>query len=68
MGLMDCVVTSLDEYVDVALRLGSDRPFRDDIKAQILDRNHVLYEDPTLIEAMSRFLANLVSGRDGGGI
>ena len=55
MGLPDCVAKGPEHYVEIAVRLGTDKAYRDDIKARILARNHVLYEDMEVVREFERF-------------
>ena len=55
MGLMDCVAASREEYVDLAVRLGTDTAFRETITGKILARNHVLYEKHNVVTEYERF-------------
>jgi len=55
MGIEDCVATSAQQYVDIALRLGTDKSFRENIRRKILSRSDVLYEDITVVQEFERF-------------
>ena len=59
MGMTECVATSLEEYVDIAARLGTDPAYRARIRDEILSRNAVLYENPAGVEAMAAFFQSL---------
>jgi hypothetical protein len=61
MGIPDCVAKGPGEYVDIAVRLGTDKAWRDDIKARILARNHVLYEDMEVVREFERFFQEAVA-------
>jgi uncharacterized protein (TIGR03032 family) len=63
MGLMDCVVETPDEYVDLTVRLGTDREYRQSISRKIQDKCGVLFEDPAEVRELERFL---VWAADGG--
>jgi protein O-GlcNAc transferase len=56
MGMLDCVVHSPREYIDLALRLGTDKSYRDQVRAKILDANSVLYENNTGVKELEEFL------------
>ena len=45
MGLLDCVARTAQDYIDNAVRLGTDRAWHDHIRSEILARNHVLFEN-----------------------
>jgi predicted O-linked N-acetylglucosamine transferase (SPINDLY family) len=56
MGVMDCVADSLEHYVKIAVRLGTDPDYRAHIKTTILAANQVLYENREVIQEFERFL------------
>jgi predicted O-linked N-acetylglucosamine transferase (SPINDLY family) len=55
MGITDCIATSAADYVDIAVRLGTDAERRREVKARILERNGALYEDPRVVREFERF-------------
>ncbi len=56
MGLDELVANNLEEYSDVAVRLGTDSDYRDDIHRKILERNDVVFApDATLRDYESFF-------------
>jgi predicted O-linked N-acetylglucosamine transferase (SPINDLY family) len=55
MGLLDCVVDSAEAYVDLAVRLGTDRDYRQHMSQSILDRCDALYSDMRAIEGHADF-------------
>jgi predicted O-linked N-acetylglucosamine transferase (SPINDLY family) len=61
MGIPDCVAKDSGEYVDIAVRLGTDKAYRDGIKARILARNHLLYEDMAVVREFERFFQEAVT-------
>jgi predicted O-linked N-acetylglucosamine transferase (SPINDLY family) len=65
MGLLDCVVETPAEYVERAVRLGSDRAYRADISRKIQAAADVLYEDPAEVRELERFLAWAAEGGPG---
>lgn len=62
MGMSECVANSPEDYVAIALRLGRDPAFRNEIRARILANNSVLFEDPAGLQSLSRFLQAAVKG------
>jgi predicted O-linked N-acetylglucosamine transferase (SPINDLY family) len=58
MGVMDCVATSEAEYVKLAIRLGTDRTFRKEVREAILSRNRVLFEDIEVVRELESFFLN----------
>lgn len=60
MGLMDCVATTPKEYVDLAVTLGTNETYRNQIKANILAHNHLLYEDKEIIQQLEAFFKQAI--------
>jgi len=42
LGVMDCVATTPEEYVSIAIRLDQDPPFRESVVAQLISQHHLL--------------------------
>lgn len=57
MGMEDCVALNPEQYVSVALRLGTDRKYQGEIREKILARSAVLYEDMEVVREFERFFA-----------
>jgi predicted O-linked N-acetylglucosamine transferase (SPINDLY family) len=55
MEIHDCIAGDPQHYVEIAVRLGTDRDFATSIRERILARNHVLFEDPRVIGEFERF-------------
>lgn len=55
MGISDCIAASAEDYIDIAVRLGTDPQRRRELRERILGRNHVLYEDPRIVSEFERF-------------
>lgn len=45
LGVMDLVAGSFEEYVDIALRVGNDISFRNDVSSRISKMSQFLFED-----------------------
>jgi predicted O-linked N-acetylglucosamine transferase (SPINDLY family) len=60
MRLMDCVAATKKDYVDLAVRLGTDQTYRAKIKAKILATNHALYEDAESVRGWEKFFLEAV--------
>lgn len=56
MGITELVAADLDDYVDIAVRLGSEPEFHARMLEQVSANNHKLYDDPEPIEAFAAFL------------
>lgn len=60
MGVLDCVVSSPEEYVDKAIQLGTDSNYRETVRAKILAANHVLYEDIESVREFQQFFRQAI--------
>ncbi|HBL46027.1 tetratricopeptide repeat protein [Gimesia sp.] len=58
MGLQDCVVNSIDEYIELACRIGSDETFRDQLRLKILSKSHLVFEDINTIRELETFFVS----------
>jgi hypothetical protein len=65
MGILDCIATTPEDYVDIAVRLGTNRGYASALRARILERNSVLYEDPRVVDEFQRFFVESLSERYG---
>ena len=63
MNYMECVATDSMEYIDIALRLGTDRGLRDQAKEAILAKNSVLYENLGVVHEMEQFFSKICFNR-----
>jgi protein O-GlcNAc transferase len=55
MGISECVARDAEDYVNIALRLGTDRGFAEAMRAKLLSQHHLLYEDRRVVEEFERF-------------
>jgi predicted O-linked N-acetylglucosamine transferase (SPINDLY family) len=55
MDMLDCVVHTPQEYIDLALRIGTDRAYRETLRSRILSRSHVLYENLQGVRDLEQF-------------
>jgi predicted O-linked N-acetylglucosamine transferase (SPINDLY family) len=60
MGVPDCVAADPQDYVRIALRLGTDPARRDEVRGRILARKHMIYEDEEAVRELERFLLDAV--------
>jgi predicted O-linked N-acetylglucosamine transferase (SPINDLY family) len=66
MGMTDCVARDAADYVQIALRLGTDPAWRLSIRQKILSRNGILYDNPGFIRELEEFFT-LAARRGGAG-
>ncbi|MCA9018348.1 MAG: hypothetical protein KDA77_23705, partial [Planctomycetaceae bacterium] len=55
MGILDCIVSSIDEYIDLACRIGADENFRDQLRLKILSKSHLVFEDMNTVRELETF-------------
>jgi predicted O-linked N-acetylglucosamine transferase (SPINDLY family) len=60
MGVMECVAETAEEYVEIAVCLGTDRKYRERIRARIRSAAGVLFEDLESVREFERFLLTAV--------
>lgn len=58
----ELVVESEEAYVDQAVRLGTDRDYRESVSERIAEACRVLYEDDAEVRDLEAFLAGAVEG------
>ncbi len=61
MQMFDCVARDADDYVRIAVRLGTDPAWRAAIGEKILATNSVLYDNPAFAHELEEFLAGAVA-------
>jgi predicted O-linked N-acetylglucosamine transferase (SPINDLY family) len=60
MGLDDCLAQDAQDYVRIAVRLGSDRDYRQTIRDKIRAADHLLFEDLDAIRELEQFLLDAI--------
>jgi len=55
MGVLDCVAQDEEDYSRLAVRLAREADFRETVRARILERNQVLYEDLGAVKELAGF-------------
>jgi predicted O-linked N-acetylglucosamine transferase (SPINDLY family) len=61
MGMTQCIVNEPGEYVDLAVRAGTDRAYRVALTEEILARKDVLFEDLHVVREFERFFEEAVA-------
>ncbi|HKF72366.1 MAG TPA: tetratricopeptide repeat protein [Stellaceae bacterium] len=62
MGVTDTIAESLDDYVSIAVRLGRDAGWRNEVRRRIAERKHRVYRDADCIAALEDFLERAAHG------
>jgi predicted O-linked N-acetylglucosamine transferase (SPINDLY family) len=60
MGITETIATSVDEYIELAVRLGLNSEWRYQISGKIASNKHLIYKDKTCITALEDFLVAVV--------
>ncbi|WP_297172923.1 hypothetical protein [Thermomonas sp.] len=55
IGVEDTIASDSEDYVRIAVRLGQDRAWRDDISRRIRENKHKLFNDPHPVRALEAF-------------
>jgi predicted O-linked N-acetylglucosamine transferase (SPINDLY family) len=62
MGVTETIAESLDDYVSIAIRLGREIPWRNDVRWRVAERKHRIYRDKDSIAALEDFLERVARG------
>jgi len=66
LGVTDTIAKNEAEYIEIAVRLGLDREWRDSIVERMVQRHSYLYDDKTCVEALEAFYRRVVQEGHGG--
>jgi predicted O-linked N-acetylglucosamine transferase (SPINDLY family) len=61
MGIDDCIAVSLESYVEIALKLGTDETYRAEISIKIQESRDVLFNDTSVVSEFEAFFKNAMS-------
>ena len=62
MGVHSCIAKSIEEYIKIALKLGLDLEFREEISSAIKDSNSVLFNNNVVISEFEDFFISVIGG------
>jgi predicted O-linked N-acetylglucosamine transferase (SPINDLY family) len=62
VGIEDLISSSPQEYADIAVRLGSDSAFRNDLRARILSAASLVFGNRAAVEQLETFFAATLAG------
>lgn len=65
MGVEDCVASSSEHYVELAVRLAGDAAWREQMRERIRASNHRLYENTALVRELEELFESLVAETSG---
>jgi len=63
MGIDDVIARDAAHYIDIAVRIGTDRSYARALSERILARKHVLFEDARVIAEFERFFLQATQDR-----
>jgi predicted O-linked N-acetylglucosamine transferase (SPINDLY family) len=66
MGFTDCIAADHDDYVRIAVQLGTEADYRRHAREEILRRSVVLFEDMRVVQEFERFFLEAVGISSGG--
>jgi protein O-GlcNAc transferase len=61
MGIDGCIATSLDGYIEIALKFGLDLAHRAEMSSRILEANNVLFNDKTVTSEFEDFFRSAIT-------
>ncbi|MDJ1181915.1 hypothetical protein [Roseofilum casamattae] len=64
MGVSETIASSPEDYVAIAIRLGQDAAFREQVRARMAANKHKIYADTACIEGLEDFLEHAVRGEN----
>ncbi len=56
IGLTECIADTVDGYVTLAARMGTDSAWRAEVAGKIVAHRHMAYDDPACIQGLEAFL------------
>ncbi len=62
MNVYDCIADSEDDYINIAVRIATDKTLRNEISSKILQASDVLFENSKVIDEFERFFTDAVTG------
>lgn len=61
MGIEDMIAYTEADYIQLAIKLGNDQQFREQMREAIRQQSHKLYYDTSCIEALEQFYLNVLA-------
>jgi predicted O-linked N-acetylglucosamine transferase (SPINDLY family) len=60
INVMDCVASSVPDYIDLAVRLATDRGHRERVTARLIEGSQHLYDDIGAVRAIEQFFIEAI--------
>jgi len=64
MGVSGCIAADMDEYIDIAVRMGTDTDYRNSLAGDILSASPALFEDVEAVREHERIFRELIKLAD----
>jgi len=64
MAIFDCIARDPQDYIDIAVRIGTDGEYARDLRQRILARKRVLFEDARVLREFERFFLEALDNGD----
>ncbi len=61
IGVTETIASSLQEYVEIAVKLGKDKQWREKVKQKIIQNHHRLYNDLECVKALAQFYRQVIT-------
>jgi predicted O-linked N-acetylglucosamine transferase (SPINDLY family) len=61
MGVLDCVANDAEDYVRIAVRIGTDPSYRDEVRTKIQKASGVLFKNEAGVRDLELFLRDAVA-------
>ncbi len=61
MGITECIAGNLEDYIEIALKLGLDENYRSEVSTRIRNSSDVLFNDPDVVAEFEAFFQKLNS-------
>ena len=55
MGSTDCMAENIEDYIEIALKLGLDERYRIEISERLRNSNEILFNDPNVVAEFENF-------------
>ncbi len=65
MELTDCIARDTQDYIDIAVKIGTDPDYRQHVHRRIMERNAVLYENRRVVKEFERFFESALAAHSG---
>ena len=61
MQYMECVAENTGDYISIALKLGNDSEYREQVSQQIMERQACLWEEMNVVTEFERVFKEMIT-------